>query len=84
MIPNPESLGFDDPERCLDPLSGQRAYRTVEALQHRLNRLISRSQHDNAGRAPGIVATRVSEVGVERDEDAPLAFARFLDRLIER
>lgn len=83
MISNPESLRFDDPEGRLNPFRGQCAYRAVEALQHRLDGLISWAQHDDAGRAPRIVATRVGEIGVERDEDPPFAFAGFLNRLVE-
>ena len=84
MIANPESLWLDDPESRLYSFGRQRAYRAVEALQHRLDGLISWSQHDDSGRAAGIVATRVSEIGVERDENPPLAFASILNRLVER
>ena len=75
MISNSDSLRFDDPKGRLNPFRSQCADRAVEALQHSLDGLIAWSQHDDAGRAPRIVATRVREIGVERDENPSLAFA---------
>jgi hypothetical protein len=83
MISDAEALRFDDPKGRLNPLRGQCADRAVEALQYCLDGLISWASHDDAGRTPRIVATRVGEIGVECDENPPLAFAGFLNRLIE-
>lgn len=80
MITNTPSLGVHDPERRAHPLHGQRPHRRIETLEDRTNRLIARTQHEDAGGPTGIVPARIGEVHVEREQHPILGLAGNVER----
>jgi len=47
MIPNPQALWLDNPERGSNALGRERTERTVEALEDRADGLIARPQDNH-------------------------------------
>jgi hypothetical protein len=82
MIANPDPLRLNDPQTPGNVLNRKSADSSLETRNTRNDRLIRRSQNDNAWRSTWVVTSGVCKVGIQRDQNPFFALADFLDSVV--